>query len=515
MKRTLFFLVLGLLLATTAKGQIKIGDNPQTIDPSSVLELESGSRVLVVTRVSTAEMNAITPLPGAVVYNTDLQCIHYYNGTEWINVCEEVGGIPNLTTDPFINTRSTIVITTDGENNHIEVAPNSIRTEQIVDGGINGDDIQDNSIGQNKIGNDAVGANELEENAVGVEALNNVEVETYLEDYFTNTVGYITNVDIVSGDTGNDLMIGIDGGAFYEEQPVLDAIAANAGDISTNAGNIQTNSDAIAVNTGNIGTNTSAISANTTSISDHITNDGDLDDQNETLTSAIIDGNELVLTESGTETRVDLGTFNNTGSDNQDLSTNGNPGNISIDNGSTLNLNVNDGDFNASNEIQNAAEVDVAANPTNYTESATNVEGHLNGIDNAIGTIIANGGSDGVVTDITTTGNNLVVTGINGGFNGNVPMETLVDNAVSNNGYLTAEADGSATNELTDISFNATTNILSLSNSATVAGATADLSSLAGGGADGVVSNVAASATGFDVTGANGGFNGSIDLDAV
>ncbi|PIF01670.1 MAG: hypothetical protein CR994_00375, partial [Maribacter sp.] len=262
-------MVLGLLFATKAKGQIKIGDNPQAIDPSSVLELESRSRVLVVTRVNTEEMNAITPLPGAVVYNTDLQCVHYYNGTEWINICEEVGGIPNLTTEPFVNTRSTLVITPNGEDNHIEVAPNSIRTEHIVDGGINGNDIQNNSIGQDKIGNNAVGTNELEENAVGVLALNNIEVE----DYLSNTVGYITNADIISGDTGNDITIGIDGGAFYDNTPVLtaiqgntDAIAANAGGIGTNAGNIQTNSDAITVNSGNISTNTSAINANTTAI---------------------------------------------------------------------------------------------------------------------------------------------------------------------------------------------------------------------------------------------------------
>jgi hypothetical protein len=141
MQRALLLLVFSILFCGPIIGQIKIGDNPQNIDPTSVLELESNSRVLVITRITTEQMNAITPLPGAVVYNTDLQCIHYYDGTQWINVCEEVGGIPNLTTDPLVNTNSTIVITPNGENNHIEVAPNSIRTEQIVDGGINGDDI--------------------------------------------------------------------------------------------------------------------------------------------------------------------------------------------------------------------------------------------------------------------------------------------------------------------------------------------------------------------------------------
>ncbi|MRX65184.1 bZIP transcription factor [Maribacter luteus] len=263
MKRTLFFLVLGLLLGTGVKGQIKIGDNPQTIDPSSVLELESGSRVLVVTRVSTAEMNAITPLPGAVVYNTDLQCVHYYNGTEWINICEEVGGIPNLTTEPFVNTRSTIVITTDGENNHIEVAQNSIRTEQIVDGGINGVDIQNNSIGNDKLGNDAVGREEIIDNAVGIDALDTSQVTL---ESFTNTPGFITDADIISGDTGNDLMIGVDGGAFYDEQPVLDAITTNTGDISTNGSDIDTNTASILSNALNIGLNADNIQINTDNI---------------------------------------------------------------------------------------------------------------------------------------------------------------------------------------------------------------------------------------------------------
>ncbi|MBD0852323.1 beta strand repeat-containing protein, partial [Maribacter arenosus] len=242
MQRALLFLVFGILFVGPIQGQIKIGDNPQNIDPSSVLELESNSRVLVITRVNTVEMNAITPLPGAVVYNTDLQCVHYYDGAQWVNICEEVGGIPNLTTDPFVNANSTLVITPNGENNHIEVAPNSIRSAQIVDGGINGIDIQDNSIGQSKIGNDAVGRNEIAENAVGLEALDTDEVTLGT---LTNTPGFITGADIVSSAPNNALTD--NGGAFYNNTPVFDAISANSGNIATNAANIQTNTDNIAL----------------------------------------------------------------------------------------------------------------------------------------------------------------------------------------------------------------------------------------------------------------------------
>ncbi|MBT8282492.1 MAG: hypothetical protein KJO86_02050, partial [Muriicola sp.] len=50
--------------------QIKIGDNPQNIDPSSILELESTTRAFVINRVTTGQMNAIVPIEGAMVYNT-------------------------------------------------------------------------------------------------------------------------------------------------------------------------------------------------------------------------------------------------------------------------------------------------------------------------------------------------------------------------------------------------------------------------------------------------------------
>jgi len=86
MKRISFILILGLCFNFSLEAQVKIGDNPQNIDAASVLELESSDKVLVITRVTTAQMNAITPLQGALVYNTDLQSVHYYDGTMWINV---------------------------------------------------------------------------------------------------------------------------------------------------------------------------------------------------------------------------------------------------------------------------------------------------------------------------------------------------------------------------------------------------------------------------------------------
>ncbi|TCI85665.1 hypothetical protein, partial [Tenacibaculum sp. M341] len=80
---TLFILLTGFF----AFSQVKVGDNPNTINNNSLLELESNDKVLVITRVNSAQMNTITPLEGALVYNTDVQCVFQYNGTTWQNLC--------------------------------------------------------------------------------------------------------------------------------------------------------------------------------------------------------------------------------------------------------------------------------------------------------------------------------------------------------------------------------------------------------------------------------------------
>ncbi|MEE9362876.1 MAG: hypothetical protein V3U92_09800 [Cellulophaga sp.] len=84
-KLGLLFLFLGI---NVVSAQVKIGENPDTINSSSIIELESSSKALVLTRVSNTEMQNITPLHGALVYNTDTKCVHYYNSSSWINLCE-------------------------------------------------------------------------------------------------------------------------------------------------------------------------------------------------------------------------------------------------------------------------------------------------------------------------------------------------------------------------------------------------------------------------------------------
>ena len=158
MKLKLLMTLLSLCLVELVSGQIKIGDNPQNLDPGSVLELESGNRALVITRLSDEQMNNLTPLPGALVYNLDAGCIYYYDGTDWINLC--VAAAVEITNFPIVNADTTIAITRTGDQINIEV--DSITGLNIVDGSITRDDYQLGSVGGNIIQNQSITPNKIQ-----------------------------------------------------------------------------------------------------------------------------------------------------------------------------------------------------------------------------------------------------------------------------------------------------------------------------------------------------------------
>jgi len=82
------FIILFLLITSISYSQVKVGNNPADIDSNSLLELESNDKVLVITKMSTLVMNTITPLQGALVYNTTDNCVYSYDGNTWNSLCE-------------------------------------------------------------------------------------------------------------------------------------------------------------------------------------------------------------------------------------------------------------------------------------------------------------------------------------------------------------------------------------------------------------------------------------------
>lgn len=208
------FLFSCLLLSSITYSQIKIGDNPQNISASSVLELESTSRAFVLTRVNSTQMNAITPLQGAIVYNTESKCIHYFDGTQWLNLCDALTNSGNISlvdngdgTYTFSDANNTItqinnlneslevedgnLILTDSAGNSISVelqnlSAQTFTTDAIINtfptifitqdangtnfnfevGIINGENIQDGSIKQADLAGSSVGTSQLRDNSV-------------------------------------------------------------------------------------------------------------------------------------------------------------------------------------------------------------------------------------------------------------------------------------------------------------------------------------------------------------
>jgi hypothetical protein len=271
-----------LLLGTAVQAQIKIGDNPQNIDPSSVLELESSSRVLVITRVSTAQMNAITPSAGAMVYNTDIECIHYYTGTEWKDICDAVAGSITFTSDD-----GTVVITSTGGNNY-DLKVGEITGLNIVNETVFGADIATATIGERQLAPNSVGTSELQDNTVGKDEIQEAAVGTLEiidgtikpEDIEPGAFDQLLTTDAGGnvvwlnknelGATQADQTTITGAGTATDPIKVADTvigdILANATAITTNANNIAQNSNDIAANTNNIAQNSTAITANTNDI---------------------------------------------------------------------------------------------------------------------------------------------------------------------------------------------------------------------------------------------------------
>ena len=74
----LFLLLCGIFVSA----QIKLGTNPATIGASSLLELESANKALVISRVANTAA-IITPVNGMIIYDNSSNCIKVYQNGAW------------------------------------------------------------------------------------------------------------------------------------------------------------------------------------------------------------------------------------------------------------------------------------------------------------------------------------------------------------------------------------------------------------------------------------------------
>jgi hypothetical protein len=86
-----------LTCAGSLVAQVKIGDNPNSVSGSAVLEVESVSMGFLPPRMTTAQRNAIpAPVFGLQIYNTDSNCMEYYRPSGWYSMCPK---LPTLSTN--------------------------------------------------------------------------------------------------------------------------------------------------------------------------------------------------------------------------------------------------------------------------------------------------------------------------------------------------------------------------------------------------------------------------------
>lgn len=106
-RRIAAFLLTALLLCfgmpQFAAAQVKIGDNPETINPNSLLELEGSNKGLLAPRVALTDASLPAPLTapvpsGMIVYNSGSALpagFYFWNGTKWLAVQTTESGRAN------------------------------------------------------------------------------------------------------------------------------------------------------------------------------------------------------------------------------------------------------------------------------------------------------------------------------------------------------------------------------------------------------------------------------------
>ena len=138
MKKLSLFAIF-LSLSFFSYSQVKVGSNPNLINQNSLLELESSDKVLVVTRLTNTQMNAITPLNGALVYNTDENCLFQFRNNVWVSLCVDV--MSNETVTSFVlNSDGTYTYTNEiGTTTNININdPDSDPTNELQNLSIQG-----------------------------------------------------------------------------------------------------------------------------------------------------------------------------------------------------------------------------------------------------------------------------------------------------------------------------------------------------------------------------------------
>ncbi|WP_289061950.1 hypothetical protein [uncultured Zobellia sp.] len=359
----------------------------------------------------------VTPSNSGVTYVDEVAGqLYVYDGTTWNavggNATPDLDGDPNNEIQTITSTDGSITVTPSGNDYNLSVAA-ADGTETIVQSGN----------ANVSVAGDGSAGNPYQISSVDLDEQNASEVP--LDAPFD-----------VDGDTVNETTV----------QEALEDLANNASDDQQITSAVGTANETVDIDLERGGSTTINIQ------------DADADPTNE-----IQDATEVALntpfdvdgdTVNETTVQEALEDLANNASDDQTLSTDGNPGNVSISEGNAINLNVDDADADASNEIQTLTSTDgsVTLNQTgnDYDLSVNfpagsdnqNIESlAINTSSNVLTVGIEDGNSQTVdlshlddsgtdnqnIQNLTFSGTTLTV-GIEGGSSDTVSLADLADN---------------------------------------------------------------------------------------
>ena len=70
---------------------IAINNDGSSADPSAILDIKSINKGVAFPRMTTVQRNSIAdPTTGLIIYNIDTDCLEYYAGLLWLEICGEI-----------------------------------------------------------------------------------------------------------------------------------------------------------------------------------------------------------------------------------------------------------------------------------------------------------------------------------------------------------------------------------------------------------------------------------------
>ena len=216
-KGFLFTLTL-LFVSFLSQAQLKIGDNPTSIQKSSILELESSRQGLLLPRLAdTAAINALTPPDGMIIYLNSDNSLRVRSNGYWKKVADMAAATANwsLTGNSGTNPALNFLGTVDGQPLVMKTNNNErlrIDASGNIGIGTNNPTAKLNVDGTVKLENLAAGTNEL--NVLVLAADGSVYKRTMSSTAFENAIKAINGIQrqtlsitAAASDTSNNVLV--------------------------------------------------------------------------------------------------------------------------------------------------------------------------------------------------------------------------------------------------------------------------------------------------------------------